>query len=298
MLQRTIPLKHSSVWQKHNFHSLDGISTRAFHPRTGLPLLSSPVPQRKTQSGCFDLDSSLLHLKSLSSRSPRPCLNIADDPNIHERPFLSSSAPPITSLSLLGNFEESVLNYRLDPLGIVDGFTAEVGASGVFCPTHLTLPVEVSFYSVSDDNAPSPYMGVITLESLGKRGYRVPPSGTIQVTLFNPNKTVVKMFVVIYDLRDMPANHQTFLRQRTFSVPVKQEMKRSVNKENIRHTEERLLRYLIHLRFQSSKSGKIYLHRDVRLLFSRKSMEVDSGAAYELKSYTESPTNPQFSPRC
>ncbi|XP_076984051.1 atos homolog protein A isoform X2 [Tamandua tetradactyla] len=292
------PLKHSSVWRKHNFHSLDGTSTRAFHPQTGLPLLSSPVPQRKTQSGCFDLDSSLLHLKSLSSRRPQPCLNIGNDPDVHEKPFLSSSAPPITSLCLLGNFEESVLNYRLDPLGIVDGFTAEVGASGVFCPTHLTLPVEVSFYSVSDDNAPSPYMGVITLESLGKRGYRVPPSGTIQVTLFNPNKTVVKMFVVIYDLRDMPANHQTFLRQRTFSVPVKQEMKRSVNKENIRHTEERLLRYLIHLRFQSSKSGKIYLHRDVRLLFSRKSMEVDSGAAYELKSYTESPTNPQFSPRC
>uniref|UniRef100_A0A8D2B8I7 Atos homolog protein A n=1 Tax=Sciurus vulgaris TaxID=55149 RepID=A0A8D2B8I7_SCIVU len=291
-------LKHSSVWRKHNFHSLDGTSTRAFHPRTGLPLLSSPVPQRKTQSGCFDLDSSLLHLKNLSSRSTRPCLNIEDDPDIHEKPFLSSSAPPITSLSLLGNFEESVLNYRLDPLGIVDGFTAEVGASGIFCPTHLTLPVEVSFYSVSDDNAPSPYMGVITLESLGKRGYRVPPSGTIQVTLFNPNKTVVKMFVVIYDLRDMPANHQTFLRQRTFSVPVKQDMKKSINKENIRQTEERLLRYLIHLRFQSSKSGKIYLHRDVRLLFSRKSMEVDSGAAYELKSYTESPTNPQFSPRC
>ncbi|XP_057578282.1 atos homolog protein A isoform X6 [Hippopotamus amphibius kiboko] len=148
VLQRTIPLKHSSVWQKHNFHSLDGTSTRAFHPRTGLPLLSSPVPQRKAQSGCFDLDSSLLHLKSLSSRSPRPCLNIEDDPDIREKPFLSSSAPPITSLSLLGNFEESVLNYRLDPLGIVDGFTAE---------------------------------GVITLESLGKRGYRVPPSGTIQV---------------------------------------------------------------------------------------------------------------------
>ncbi|EGV99865.1 Uncharacterized protein KIAA1370 [Cricetulus griseus] len=175
---------------------------------------------------------------------------------------------------------ESVLNYRLDPLGIVDGFTAEVGASGTFCPTHLTLPVEVSFYSVSDDNAPSPYM-----------------ASTFLITLFNPNKTVVKMFVVMYDLRGMPANHQTFLRQRTFSVPVKQEMKRSINKENVQHTAQ-LLRYLIHLRFQSSKSGKIYLHRDVRLLFSRKSMEVDSGAAYELKSYTESPTNPQFSPRC
>ncbi|XP_013365729.1 PREDICTED: protein FAM214A [Chinchilla lanigera] len=291
-------LKCSSVWRKPNFHSLDGTSTRAFHPRTGLPLLSSPVPQRKTQSGCFDLDASLLHLKSLSSRSPRPCLNIEDDPDIHEKPFLSCSAPPITSLSLLGNFEESVLNYRLDPLGVVGGFTAEVGASGVFCPAHLTLPVEVSFYSVSEDNAPSPYMGVITLESLGKRGYRVPPSGTIQVTLFNPNKTVVKMFVVMYDLRDMPANHQTFLRQRIFSVPAKPEARGGAGKGRGPPAEERLLRYLIHLRFQSSKSGKIYLHRDVRLLFSRKSMEVDSGAAYELKSYTESPTNPQFSPRC
>ena len=67
-------------------------------------------------------------------------------------------------------------------------------------------------------------------------------------TLFNPNKTVVKMFVVIYDLREMPANHQTFLRQRTFSVPVRREIKRTVNKENSQQTEERLLRYLIHLR--------------------------------------------------
>ncbi|XP_077173915.1 atos homolog protein A isoform X2 [Paroedura picta] len=293
---RTIPLKH--VWRKNNFHHLDGTSTKAFHPRTGLPLLSSPVPERKTRSGCFDLDASLLQLKYLSSKSPHHCISKENDPDGHEKPFLSSSAPPVTSLSLLGNFEESVLNYRLDPLGVVDGFTAEVGASGVFCPTHMTLPVEVSFYSVSDDNAPSPYMGVIALESLGKRGYRVPPSGTIQVTLFNPNKTVVKMFVVIYDLREMPANHQTFLRQRTFSVPVRRETKRSVNKENARRSEDRLLRYLIHLRFQSSKSGKIYLYRDVRLLFSRKSMEVDSGAAYELKSYTESPMNPQFSPRC
>uniref|UniRef100_A0A8D0EBM5 Atos homolog protein A n=1 Tax=Salvator merianae TaxID=96440 RepID=A0A8D0EBM5_SALMN len=291
----TTPLKHT--WRKSNFHNLDLISTKAFHPRTGLPLLSSPVPERKTRSGFFDLDTSLLQLKCLSSKSPQQCVSKENNPDVHEKPFLSSSAPPVTSLSLLGNFEESVLNYRLDPLGIVDGFTAEVGASGVFCPTHMTLPVEVSFYSVSDDNAPSPYMGVIALESLGKRGYRVPPSGTIQVTLFNPNKTVVKMFVVIYDLRAMPANHQTFLRQRTFSVPVRRETKRSINKENIQYTEERLLRYLIHLRFQSSKSGKIYLYRDVRLLFSRKSMEVDSGAAYELKSYTESPTNPQFSPR-
>ncbi|XP_066557464.1 atos homolog protein A isoform X1 [Amia ocellicauda] len=292
------PLKPCNIWKKQNRHSIDGTATKAFHPCTGLPLLSSPVPQRRTQTGCFDLDTSLLRFKGLPwSATKRMYLKIEDDKDDQEHQVFSTSAPPVTSLSLLGNFEESVLNYRLEPLGTVEGFAAEVGASGMFCPSHMTLPVEVSFYSVSDDNAPSPYMGVINLESLGKRGYRVPPSGTIQVTLFNPNKTVVKMFVVIYDLREMPANHQTFLRQRTFSVPGKREIN-GHGKKTPSSSEERTLRYLIHLRFQSSKSGKIYLHRDIRLLFSRKSMEVDSGAAYELKSYTEAPANPPFSPRC
>lgn len=40
-------------------------------------------------------------------------------------------------------------------------------------------------------------------------------------TLFNPNKTVVKMFVVKYDMSDMPPSHQTVLRQRTLYMPVK-----------------------------------------------------------------------------
>nr|DBA31743.1 TPA: hypothetical protein GDO54_007527 [Pyxicephalus adspersus] len=240
---KLVPLRTSNNWRKKGFHSLDGTSIKAFHPCTGLPLLSSPVPQRKTQSGYFDLDTSLLQFKGLSTRRQRHCEKKEGVECSADRQ-LSCSAPPAPCLGLLGNFE-----------------------------------------------------GYITLESLGKRGYRIPPSGTIQVTLFNPNKTVVKMFVVKYDLQDMPANHQTFLRQRTFSVPVNRN-KKGTNPENNIKTEVRTLRYLIHLRFQSSKSGKIYLHRDVRLLFSRKSMEVDSGAAYELKSYTETPTNPQFSPRC
>ena len=54
--------------------------------------------------------------------------------------------------------QECVLNHRLEPLGMIEGFTAEVGASGTFCPSHMTFPVDVSFYSVSEDNAPSPYM--------------------------------------------------------------------------------------------------------------------------------------------
>nr|XP_061796736.1 atos homolog protein A-like [Nerophis lumbriciformis] len=291
------PLGPCNGWRKQNRHSLDATATKAFHPCTGLPLLSSPVPQRKNQSGYFDLDTSLVGCKGLPWASGKRVCPKGDEYTDDSQQLFSASAPP-ASLSLLGNFEECVLNYRLEPLGTVDGFAAEVGASGSFCPSHLTLPVDVSFYSVSDDNAPSPYMGVINLESLGKRGYRVPPSGTIQVTLFNPNKTVVKMFVVMYDLRAMPAGHQTFLRQRTFSVPVRRDSNHQINRKPLALGQARTLRYLVHLRFQSSKSGKIYLHRDIRLLFSRKSMEVDSGAAYELQSFTESPIDPPFSPRC
>ncbi|XP_041841756.1 protein FAM214A [Melanotaenia boesemani] len=295
--QSPSPLRPCNSWKKQNRHSLDATATKAFHPCTGLPLLSSPVPQRKNQTGYFDLDTSLTGCKGLPWASgKRVCLKREGYTDESQQLF-SASAPP-ASLSLLGNFEECVLNYRLEPLGTVEGFTAEVGASGSFCPSHLTLPVDVSFYSVSDDNAPSPYMGVINLESLGKRGYRVPPSGTIQVTLFNPNKTVVKMFVVMYDLRAMPAGHQTFLRQRTFSIPVRRDTNNHTSRKPLALGQGRTLRYLVHLRFQSSKSGKIYLHRDIRLLFSRKSMEVDSGAAYELQSFTESPIDPPFSPRC
>ena len=36
----------------------------------------------------------------------------------------------------------------------------------------------------------------------------MPEKGTIQLTLFNPLGTVVKMFVVMYDLSDMPPSSQ------------------------------------------------------------------------------------------
>ena len=72
------------------------------------------------------------------------------------------------------------------------------------------------------------------------------PSGYTFQTLFNPNKTVVKMFVVMYDLRAMPAGHQTFLRQRTFSVPVRRDTNNHTSRKPL--GQGRTLRYLVHLR--------------------------------------------------
>lgn len=64
-------------------------------------------------------------------------------------------------------------------------------------------------------------------------------------TLFNPNKTVVKMFLVTYDFHDMPANHLTFLRHRIFLVPVEEGEGPSSSPGE---PPRRVLCYLMHLR--------------------------------------------------
>ncbi|XP_043543856.1 protein FAM214B [Chiloscyllium plagiosum] len=253
-------------------------------------LLPSSRDASKTSSDCINTGRRLNNGLRLKSRQLRSAF--AGESSKLSR----SSTLPSISRSLLGNFEESLLKGRFAPSGRIEGFTAELGASGSYCPQHVTLPVDVSYYNVSEHSAPSPFLGIVNLESLGKKGYNVPKTGTIQVTLFNPNKTVVKMFLVTYDFSDMPPNHITLLRHRIFLVPVEENEGTHENMENS-EVKKKVLCYLIHLRFQSSKSGKIYLHSDIRLLFSRKSSEVDSGIPYELKSFTEMPRNPKYSPR-
>jgi len=284
--------------------SFDSATSMVFPGRKGLPLTSSPAPLRRGGGIKFDFDSRISTPKDIKralfeSASPEEDSGLGvqtpkkkkQDP----RRLLSTSAPATIAgkNNLLGNFEESVLNGRLEPVSTVEGFTAEIGASGTFHPKHLTFPVTVFFYTLCENsNIASPYLGHI---NLGKKGYRVPEKGTIQLTLFNPLGTVVKMFVVMYDLSDMPPNSQTFLRQRTLYMP-------SEELDNQHQDNRKWLRYLIHLRLMSSKSGKIYLHTDVRMIIFRKS-DVDTasdfqqGKGFELRSFTSGPKNPKFSPR-
>ncbi|XP_071098538.1 atos homolog protein A-like [Haliotis cracherodii] len=284
----TPTLEDAMSFQRHMTKS----ASMMFSSRTGLPTQSSPAPIKRKSLGRFDYDSSLTSTRAIKNAIScsklvlGPTADDAEQQTDNMGRVLSTSAPASTNC-LLGNFEESVLNGRIEPIGVVDGFTAEIGASGSFCPKHVILPVTSYFFKLSDDNAPSPYLGHMNLESLGKRGYHIPKKGTVQVTLFNPNKTVVKMFVVMYDLREMPANCQTFLRQRTLYMPV-----------NPDSDEPAYLRYLIHLRFASSKTGKIHLHTDIRLIFARDKFEFDNKVAqYELRSFNEGPRNPKFSPK-
>lgn len=72
---------------------------------------------------------------------------------------LPSSRNRPQSHALLGSFEESALNGRLEPVSTVHGFTAEIGASGSFCPKHRKLPVTVFFYTLGDnDKVSTPYL--------------------------------------------------------------------------------------------------------------------------------------------
>lgn len=276
--------------------SFDSATSMVFHRHTGLPLTSSPAPMRRGIK--FDFDSGINTPKDIK----RALFEAQTTDCDHESPkkrrrnsrkLLSTSAPAIITFNnLLGSFEESVLNGRLEPVSTVEGFTAEIGASGTFHPKHLTFPVTVFFYTLCDNNnMASPYLGHI---NLGKKGYRVPDKGTIQATLFNPLGTVVKMFVVMYDLQDMPPSSQTFIRQRTLYMPS--------DATDSHQDSQKWLRYLIHLRFASSKSGKIYLHTDIRMIIFRKSdldtaTDHEQGKGFELRSFTHGPSNPKFSPR-
>ncbi|KHN87411.1 Uncharacterized protein Tcan_13919 [Toxocara canis] len=237
----------------------------AFSKTTGLPLNSSPAPLTRNERSFADKRQHALHSISTS---------VADDDSgasDNERVCTARSAP--TSSGLLCNFEESALNGRLEPLAALDGFRLQIAASGSFCPPHTTLPVTTFFFNLSDDDAPSPYL-----------------------TLFNPQGTVVRMFVVRFDVSEMPASSQTFLRQRTFFMPAGCPIERA---------QRSWLRYLIHLRLATDRRGRLYVHTDIRMLFSQKGdlealnieLEKESQQQYELLSFTEMPQKPRFSPR-
>lgn len=81
---------------------------------------------------------------------------------------------------------------------------------------------------------------------LSRKGYSIPHTGTVQATLLNPLGTVVRMFVIPYDFRDMPAMSQTFIRQRILAFDDSKGVK---NADDLSTAEQmKYLRYAIHLR--------------------------------------------------
>lgn len=192
---------------------------------------------------------------------------------------------------LLGSFEESALKDRLNAVKQLDGYKLQITASGSFSPPHVSLEMKVHVFD-ENEHDPLPCLGTCSLSSLGNKGYRIPRHGMLQATLFNPQGTVVKVFLVSYDVSDMPPSSHTFLRQRYF----------------LEAGRDKHLQYLIHFRLASDRSNRVFLHTDVRVLFSQNSslsginiqlkgnVGVDCGK-YQLMSEVQTPVCPKYSPK-
>ncbi|KAK6106460.1 hypothetical protein QQG55_24305 [Brugia pahangi] len=277
-------------------------ASKSFSKTTGLPLHSSPAPFNRSATKFVANES----VKSTRNREGKTAgeqtrahilRNMPMDDNDNNLNCYGTGCirrNTSSSSGLLCNFEESALNGRLEPIISLDGFHLQIAASDETCFPHLTLPVTTFFFNMSEDEAPLPYMGFCSLENM-RKGYRIPRKGILQAVLFNPQGTVVQMFVVKFDVSDMPPSSQTFLRQRIFFMPV------GCTYDCVLRS---WLKYLIHLSLATDRRGRLYVHTDIKMLFSQKNeletLNFELGKdmiKYQLQSFTEMPRNPKYSPR-
>lgn len=115
------------------------------------------MKENKFFSALFELNTPPSPGAVSLEETDREIENVCDIEEVTRRRSNSRNRPQ--SHALLGSFEESALNGRLEPVSTVHGFTAEIGASGAFCPKHRKLPVTVFFYTLGDnDKVSSPYL--------------------------------------------------------------------------------------------------------------------------------------------
>ncbi|KAL8657452.1 MAG: hypothetical protein Q9226_001902 [Calogaya cf. arnoldii] len=108
-------------------------------------------------------------------------------------------------------------------------------------------------------------------------GYRIPQKGQLQIVIKNPNKTAVKLFLVPYDLEDMPGRTKTFIRQRCYltdpvidGLPSQQRSESGLSFGSSPPKGKPTLRYLIHLNICSPSSGRYYLYQTIRVVFANR----------------------------
>ncbi|KAL3102173.1 hypothetical protein niasHS_003582 [Heterodera schachtii] len=219
-----------------------------------------------------------------------------------------------TPSRLICNFEESILNGRIPANSVVSGFRLQLTVIGNGVSTdnrlsfpaskRLTLPVLTYFFN----DLMSQHLGRFPVAvppsplhlarcELAAETVPIPKRCTLQIVLLRPCGSVVKLFMVAVNVLDMPSNSRTFIRQRVFSGDSAKETgekERSGNENktggstNVPNTKpcSNSLRFLIHLRLASDSSGKVYLHSDIRILFSNKSNDLEG-----LESIVEKSTN-------
>ncbi|KAL5257430.1 hypothetical protein ACHWQZ_G012392 [Mnemiopsis leidyi] len=250
------PLPYSSTDDvRASWHGNPFLDKPSFKRSTSLPLLSSPV----------------LYRKSCCRTGKR----------VNGQTVLNSNKN-----YLLGSFEENILKDRFTPCGSIPGFKFKMSVSGLFSSPSITLPFVGNFYSFSDQYCPSPYTGCVKLDTCGTHGYQISKQGRIQATIFDPENSVIRIFLVPYDVREMPARSQTFIRQRIQAVSA---------------DGNKTLQYHLHFRLMSGRSSRVYLHTEIRVLFVRGTSTIDSsdsesgGPGTTMVTENCIPSNPRYS---
>jgi hypothetical protein len=81
-------------------------------------------------------------------------------------------------------------------------------------------------------------------------GYRIPKKGQLQIIIKNPNKTAIKLFLIPYDLEDMPPRTKTFIRQKSYS--------------------DDILRYAVHIQICPPCRDKFFIFGSIRVVFANR----------------------------
>ncbi|KAG0046970.1 hypothetical protein BGZ83_007879 [Gryganskiella cystojenkinii] len=181
---------------------------------------------------------------------------------------ISPSFHTMGCLHSMGSFSSSPVLGSYFPHG--GNSTLSHGSGQGSALHHLSHAVPTT-----QDDPILPYVGNLDLDSgfRGSRrfarmqgGMRLPLRGQVQVMIKNPNKTVVKVFLVPYDFTDMPPGSKTFLRQKHYSTgPGMGPSSTTANSQS-----GGTLRYAIHLQFCCPAPGYVYLYRSIRVVFANR----------------------------
>ncbi|KAF7636129.1 DUF4210 domain-containing protein [Meloidogyne graminicola] len=133
-----------------------------------------------------------------------------------------------SSARLVCNFEESILSGRLVPSSIVDGYSLQLmvvpiqsisPGGGFLSVQRVNCPVQAFFFfnEMSNTSIKTPALLHLARCELSSEGIFIPRRCNLQAVLFNPQGSVIKIFMVEIDVHDMPPSSTTFIRQRTFN---------------------------------------------------------------------------------
>ncbi|KAJ3154861.1 hypothetical protein HDU86_004566 [Geranomyces michiganensis] len=103
------------------------------------------------------------------------------------------------------------------------------------------------------------------------RGYRIPPKGQLQIVIKNPSRTAIKLFLLPYDVRDLPPYGKTLLRQKSYASTAAAAPSTTSSTTMTSSTTSppppRILRHAVHVPIHRTKRS-VYLGPLVRVVFS------------------------------